>query len=185
MKSLKDHYILCGYGRIGSIIARELWESKIPLVVVDTDLESMEGLESEGIPYINDDATSDEVLLDAGDGGLGPRLRRGRRDHCDRRRCDRRLAFDAQPTAGVLDLEHPHIGVVHEIDEVDGHLFIAMAYYPGQTLTQRIRQGALPVESALTISEHTRPQPAAFAINRKGRLVIPARGARMMSFSRR
>ena len=66
LKSLKDHYILCGFGRIGSIIARELWESKIPMVVIDTDLDNMEALESEGIPYINDDATSDEVLLNAG-----------------------------------------------------------------------------------------------------------------------
>ncbi|MBW2208462.1 MAG: potassium channel family protein, partial [Deltaproteobacteria bacterium] len=66
LKSLKDHYILCGFGRIGSIIARELWESKIPMVVIDTDPDNMEGLESEGIPYINDDATSDEVLLNAG-----------------------------------------------------------------------------------------------------------------------
>ena len=66
LKSLKDHYILCGFGRIGSIIARELWESKIPMVVIDTDPDIMEDLESEGIPYINDDATSDEVLLNAG-----------------------------------------------------------------------------------------------------------------------
>jgi voltage-gated potassium channel len=66
LKSLKDHYILCGFGRIGSIIARELWENKIPMVVIDTNQESTEGLESDGIPYINDDATSDEVLLNAG-----------------------------------------------------------------------------------------------------------------------
>ncbi|MBW1773498.1 MAG: potassium channel protein [Deltaproteobacteria bacterium] len=66
LKSLKGHYILCGFGRIGSIITRELWESKIPMVVIDTDPDNMEGLESEGIPYINDDATSDEVLLNAG-----------------------------------------------------------------------------------------------------------------------
>lgn len=66
LRSLKDHYILCGFGRIGSIIARELWESKIPMVVIDTDTKNMEGLESEGIPYINDDATNDEVLINAG-----------------------------------------------------------------------------------------------------------------------
>jgi voltage-gated potassium channel len=66
LKSLKDHYILCGFGRIGSIIARELWVNKIPMVIIDTDPENTEGLESEGIPYINDDATSDEVLLNAG-----------------------------------------------------------------------------------------------------------------------
>ncbi|MBI3471391.1 MAG: protein kinase [Candidatus Solibacter usitatus] len=36
-------------------------------------------------------------------------------------------------------LDHPNIGVVHEIDETrDGQLFIVMAYYPGETLKQRI-----------------------------------------------
>ena len=66
LKSLKGHYILCGFGRIVSIIARELWESKVPMVIIDTDTENTEALESKGIPYINDDATSDEVLLSAG-----------------------------------------------------------------------------------------------------------------------
>ena len=66
LKSLKDHYILCGFGRIGSIIARELWENKIPMVILDTNPESTEGLETEGIPFINDDATNDEALINAG-----------------------------------------------------------------------------------------------------------------------
>ena len=66
LKSLKDHYILCGFGRIGSIIARELLQQKIPVVIIDNNPANTEGLENEGIPYINDDATSDEVLLEAG-----------------------------------------------------------------------------------------------------------------------
>ncbi len=66
LKTLKDHYILCGFGRIGAIIARELWAQKIPMVVIDINPESTQSLESEGIPYINDDATGDEVLIDAG-----------------------------------------------------------------------------------------------------------------------
>ncbi len=36
-------------------------------------------------------------------------------------------------------LDHPNIGVVHEVGETaDGQMFIAMAYYPGQTLKQKI-----------------------------------------------
>lgn len=66
MKSLKDHYILCGFGRIGSIISRELMENRIPMVVIDNDPEKKASLESEQIPYINDDATSDEILMEAG-----------------------------------------------------------------------------------------------------------------------
>lgn len=66
VKSLKDHYILCGFGRIGSIISRELMENRIPMVVIDNDPEKKDTLESEDIPYINDDATNDEILIEAG-----------------------------------------------------------------------------------------------------------------------
>jgi len=66
VKSLKEHYILCGFGRIGSIISRELLANKIPMVVIDNNPEKKDALENEGIPYINDDATSDEVLIEAG-----------------------------------------------------------------------------------------------------------------------
>src|SRR5215211_6603113 len=34
---LKDHYIVCGYGRVGSEIVRELREHKLPFVVVDNN----------------------------------------------------------------------------------------------------------------------------------------------------
>jgi len=66
LRSIKDHYIICGYGRIGSIIAHELKVNKIPLMVIDSGAEARESLESEGIPYIIDDATSDDVLIEAG-----------------------------------------------------------------------------------------------------------------------
>ncbi len=66
LRSIKDHYIICGYGRIGSIIAHELKVNKVPLMVIDHGAEAREPLESEGIPYIIDDATSDDVLIEAG-----------------------------------------------------------------------------------------------------------------------
>ena len=37
MRSIKDHYIICGYGRIGRIICKELTRRSIPLVVIDKD----------------------------------------------------------------------------------------------------------------------------------------------------
>ncbi len=47
-------------------------------------------------------------------------------------------------------LDHPHIGVVHEIGETaDGRLFIAMAFYAGETLKKKIARGPLPVEEAV------------------------------------
>ena len=66
LKSIKDHYIICGYGRIGRIIAHELRLNHVPLIVIDSSPETREHLESEDVPYIIDDATSDDVLIEAG-----------------------------------------------------------------------------------------------------------------------
>jgi voltage-gated potassium channel len=65
MKSIKNHYILCGFGRIGKIIAREMKLNKIPMVVIDNTPEERELLETEEIPFIIGDATVEEVLLEA------------------------------------------------------------------------------------------------------------------------
>jgi len=66
IKSIKNHYILCGYGRIGRIISQELKASRIPLLVIDNNPDSKQGLEQQDIPYIIDDATSEDVLIEAG-----------------------------------------------------------------------------------------------------------------------
>jgi voltage-gated potassium channel len=66
IRSIRDHYILCGFGRIGKIIARELMAIGTPLVVIDNDPEERQVFENEEIPFIIDDATSDDVLLEAG-----------------------------------------------------------------------------------------------------------------------
>ena len=63
---LKDHYIICGYGRIGKIIVRELEAANIPLVVVEQDKESIAELETNRVLYLNMDATSDHALMAAG-----------------------------------------------------------------------------------------------------------------------
>ena len=49
-------------------------------------------------------------------------------------------------------LQHPNICTVHEIDEVDGRTFIAMAYLQGEELTKRIEKGPLSVERLLDIA---------------------------------
>ena len=66
IKSLKDHYIICGFGRIGEIIARQLKGRGLSLVVVDKNPENIPRLEELGYDFITGDATRDEVLLEAG-----------------------------------------------------------------------------------------------------------------------
>ncbi len=65
ISALKDHYIICGYGRIGSIIVKELQSTKIPLVVIEQDPKSIAMLEADNILYLNMDATSDDALAAA------------------------------------------------------------------------------------------------------------------------
>lgn len=58
-------------------------------------------------------------------------------------------------TASAID--HPNICTIFEIDETeDGELYLVMAYYEGQTLSQRLRErGPLPVQEALDIARQT------------------------------
>ena len=67
ISNLKDHFIVCGIGDIGSTVVKELIQTKRDFVVVDTDTEKLEKLSAmEKILYINDDATNDETLINAG-----------------------------------------------------------------------------------------------------------------------
>jgi voltage-gated potassium channel len=66
ISQLKGHYIICGYGRIGNIIVNELRATKTPLLVIEQDPVAIEQLESEGVLYLNMDATADVALTAAG-----------------------------------------------------------------------------------------------------------------------
>jgi voltage-gated potassium channel len=66
IRSIKDHYIICGYGRIGKIIGRDLLASKIPMIVIDSEPDIHSTLQDMNIPFIHDDATSEDVLVEAG-----------------------------------------------------------------------------------------------------------------------
>jgi voltage-gated potassium channel len=66
IESMRDHYIICGYGRIGSLICREFAAKPVPFVVVENKPDVIEKLENEGYPYLRGNATEDESLLKAG-----------------------------------------------------------------------------------------------------------------------
>ncbi|MGC9325067.1 MAG: potassium channel family protein [Desulfomonilia bacterium] len=63
---MNDHYIICGNGRIGSLISQELHKHKKTFVVIDRDPAAIESLERVGIPYVMGDATSEDTLIKAG-----------------------------------------------------------------------------------------------------------------------
>jgi len=67
IKSLKDHYILCGYGRVGAVVTDELLKRNQKLVIIDKNRDIAEKLEEESDVFvIHGDATEDEVLKNAG-----------------------------------------------------------------------------------------------------------------------
>ncbi|KAA0230298.1 hypothetical protein EDS67_07855 [candidate division KSB1 bacterium] len=51
-------------------------------------------------------------------------------------------------------LDHPNVCTIYEINETaEGHLFIAMAYYDGETLKEQVARGRLQVDSVLEIAK--------------------------------
>jgi voltage-gated potassium channel len=66
IKSLKDHYIICGYGRIGRTICNGLISKSIPLIVIEKDEFVQEQLEQDNLLYLDRDATDEDTLTEAG-----------------------------------------------------------------------------------------------------------------------
>lgn len=64
INQLNNHYIICGYGRMGKIVASELREKNVDLVVIDNNPEVLRN--ALDILYIEADATADETLTRAG-----------------------------------------------------------------------------------------------------------------------
>ena len=59
-----------------------------------------------------------------------------------------------QEAKAASAFDHSNIGVIYEIGETeDGETFIAMAYYEGETLREKVARGPLPIEDAISIGE--------------------------------
>jgi voltage-gated potassium channel len=66
IKDMKDHYIICGFGRVGHQVAEEFATAKVPYVIIDSKPRTAEELEAKGVPYLIGDMTSDEKLEEGG-----------------------------------------------------------------------------------------------------------------------
>jgi voltage-gated potassium channel len=66
IEELNNHFIVCGYGRMGRSICEELAEENADFVVIENNPENIDRLIRLGYLFINEDATSDETLLMAG-----------------------------------------------------------------------------------------------------------------------
>lgn len=66
LASLEQHSIICGYGRIGQVMARKLTEAKQEFVVVDNSDERIASAEESGYRICQGNATEEDTLLLAG-----------------------------------------------------------------------------------------------------------------------
>lgn len=65
IQSIKDHYIICGHGRMGKIICKEMLQHGAPFVVIENSVENP-ALASPGVLMLKGDATQDADLKEAG-----------------------------------------------------------------------------------------------------------------------
>jgi voltage-gated potassium channel len=62
---LKNHYIVCGYGRIGKVICEKLNSENVDLLIIDKNPELSETLDAQGFLYVWGDASDEAVLQQA------------------------------------------------------------------------------------------------------------------------
>jgi voltage-gated potassium channel len=66
LRKLNDHFIICGYGRLGGSVAEELRVKGIPFVIIDNMIDQVLRARDEGFLAIKGNAADEEVLADAG-----------------------------------------------------------------------------------------------------------------------
>ncbi len=66
IRKMKNHYIICGYGRMGAVIAKELHDKGYPFVVVELDQDKVDKISALGYQSILGDATIEKTLEEAG-----------------------------------------------------------------------------------------------------------------------
>jgi voltage-gated potassium channel len=66
IERLRNHYIICGYGRVGRRIAAEFREEGVPFVVLDFSDDAIEAAREANVLIVEGTGTEDEDLLEAG-----------------------------------------------------------------------------------------------------------------------
>lgn len=66
LESVSEHYIICGFGRMGRQIAEHLEENKLEFVVIENEPHNVSTLVELGYLFVDADATDDDALIKAG-----------------------------------------------------------------------------------------------------------------------
>lgn len=63
---MRDHYIVCGFGRMGQQLVRDLQNEGVPHVVIEQNPEQLPKLIAQEIPFVQGNASDDKSLIAAG-----------------------------------------------------------------------------------------------------------------------
>ncbi|MGM0452865.1 MAG: potassium channel family protein [Thermodesulfobacteriota bacterium] len=66
IQKMKDHHIVCGYGRIGRVLVKNLRAHGIEPIVIENNPELVTLMDQDGVIYVNRDATEEDSLNKAG-----------------------------------------------------------------------------------------------------------------------
>ena len=143
--AMRDHYIVCGIKDVGFHVAKELYETKRPLVVIDDSRQAIEHLWAEmpKVPALEGDPTSDEMLHKAG-------IER------------------AQALIAALDNDKENLYLVVAAKDLNSNIVTAAKYNNPATRHKFIKAGASSLVSPNMIgglriaSELVRPQTVSF-----------------------
>ena len=129
ISKLKNHYVICGYGRMGAVIAKELQEKNLEFVIIENNEQKVEIIRSKGMFCVNGDATSEETLQDA--------------------RVDK-----AAGVAVVLDTDQDNLFVTMSMKTTNPDLFILSRCAKEDNQSKLIRAGANKVVNPYTAGGH-------------------------------
>ena len=89
----------------------------------------------------------------------------------------------------ISSLNHPHICTLHDIGSQDGIDFLVMEYLEGDTLAQRLKKGALPLDQALTVAieiadalDMAHRQGITHRDLKPGNIMLTTAGAKLLDF---
>ena len=129
ISKLKNHYVICGYGRMGEAIANELKNKGKLFLIIEKDTEKAEKINQMGLLCLNGDATSEDTFKDAN------------------------IEF-AMGIAVVLDTDRDNLFVTMSIKSIYPNIFLLSRCSKNDNQNKLIRAGANRVINPYTAGGH-------------------------------
>ena len=129
IKKLKNHFIICGYGRMGAVIARELNEQNQSFIIIEQNEQKVESIRELGMFCIHGDATLDDTLKSAS-------------------------VIDAKGIAVALNTDQDNLFVTMTIRTLNSDAFLLSRCSNNQNRSKLLRSGANKVINPYVTGGH-------------------------------